>query len=188
VINKNWETIRYISKIKKKSMKNIRNYSNFSLNEMDLDSSSNYPMEQNETLTSAIRKSMRSKKPVLLSVAPEDSPAAEAAQSADSLGATLICIDAPFMDPMDFGIPAIGGGIVPPSFLPYGSSKDPIILLFDNVNRTNRQVLQSVMKLASTRRLGEYTLPENCIVVLSTSSSDGLEVPMRSDKFITVQA
>ena len=169
-------------------MKNIKEYSNFSLNEMDFDSSSNHPMEQNETLTSAIRTSMRSKKPVLLSVAPEDSATAEAAQSADSLGATLILIDTAFMDPVDFGLPAIGGGTVPPSFLPYGSSKDPIILLFNYVNRTNRQVLQKVMELAFTRGLGEYTLPENCIVVLSTSSSDGLEVPMRSDKFITVQA
>ena len=122
-------------------------------------------------------------------MAGESSGAAEAAQSADDLGATLILIDAAFVNPEDFGIPAIGGGYGPPSFLPYGSSKAPMILLIHDLNRANRQILAKVMKLASTRGLGEYTLPENCTLVLSISSPDEGEAYMGSiaDKFITVQ-
>jgi hypothetical protein len=168
-------------------MKNIKNYGTFALNEADLDSP--FPsMEQKLTLTGAIERSMRSKKPILF-MAGESSGAAEAAQAADDLGATLIAVDAAFMRPEDFGIPTISGGYIPPSFFPYGSSKDPMILLIYRVDRANRQVLRDVMRLALTRGLGKYTLPENCTLVLSISSPDEAEASMGSltDKFITVQ-
>jgi hypothetical protein len=177
---------RYIGQIKNNQpMKNIKNYGTFSLNETDLDSPL-HPMEQKLTLTGAIERSMRTKAPILFI---SGKPAAEAAQAADDLRATLISIDAEFMRPEGFGIPAIGGGYGPPSFLPYGSSKDPMILLIYDLNRANRQVLRAAKKLASVRGLGEYTLPENCTIVLSFSSPDEAETYMglRMDNFITVQ-
>jgi hypothetical protein len=148
-------------------------------------------------LEEAVEKSMSgSKKSILLLT---DGPGVqEAAQVADDLGALLIHIDAGLITPEVFGRPEMTAdrravysgrpgmhrspsGI--PQFLPYGEFSSPMILLFSGVNKASGQVLNSLMNLVTRRKTGNYTLPENCIIIVSDSDAEDLG-PAMMDRVI----
>jgi hypothetical protein len=148
-------------------------------------------------LEEAVEKSMSgSKKSILLLT---DGPGVqEAAQVADDLGALLIHVDAGLITPEMFGKPemtADGGAVYPgrpgmhrspsgiPQFLPYGTFSSPMILLFSGISEASSQVLNSLMNLVTRRKVGNYTLPENCILVMSTSDAEELS-PAMMDRVI----
>lgn len=148
-------------------------------------------------LEEAVEKSMSgSKKSILLLT--DGSGAHEAAQVADDLGALLIHVDAGLITPEAFGkteMTSDGGAVYPgrpgmhrspsgiPQFLPYGEFSSPMILLFSGTNNASSQVLNSLMNLVARRKTGNYTLPENCILIMSTSDAEELN-PAMMDRVI----
>jgi len=151
---------RYVEKIIiNYNMKNLKLFENFL-------STTPLPIEE------AVERSMSgSKKPILLLT--NGSGARETAPVADDLGGFLCYLDIQFMSIEDLeGLPSPDGKTYLPQFLPYGESNSPIILLFSGAARANRQVLNFLMNLAITRKTRDYTLPENCIVVMSLSLAD----------------
>ena len=155
-------------------MKNVKNYNAFTLNEMDLPPL--HPMEQKLTVTRAIERAMRSKKPVILLPSPGSgrSGVGSVAEASEDLGCTMILADCEFMTPEDISLPVGKETLTPASFLPYGNSAEPMILMFKSIDRADPQVSNLLIKLATQRSLGSYTLPENCVVV--TSGNESFEV------------
>lgn len=148
-------------------------------------------------LEEAVEKSMSgSKKSILLLT--DGSGVQEAAQVADDLGALLIHVDVELITPEMFGKPEMTAdrrAVYPgrpgmhrspsgiPQLLPYGEFSSPMILLFSGVNKASGQVLNSLMNLVTRRGVGSYTLPENCILVVTASDAEELS-PAMMDRVI----
>lgn len=98
------------------------------------------------------------------------------AQVAKQLGAKLIDVRAVLLDPVDLrGLPYLDQGRsswAVPSFLP--QSQELSILFLDELNRAPAMVQNACLQLILDRRLGEYVLPDNCIVIAAcNNTSDG---------------
>ena len=87
---------------------------------------------------------------------------------ARQLDATLVDVRALLLDPVDFrGIPQVTEENVtrwaPPAFLP--RENGPVLLFLDELNAAPPLTQAACYQLVLDRRIGEYTLPENAIVV-----------------------
>ena len=173
-------------------MKNLKLFEEFS----SQGSSSLLPLA--EVVQNSMRRSY--KKPILLVT--DGTGEYEADQVADDLGMDLIYVDASMVGPEIFGMPRIaqsmqGGnrgatyygrpsgfrdqGV--PTSLPSSDSKDPMILLISGIDKADKEVFNSVMKLAAFKKTGNYTLPENCILVATVSDPEELDFAIQ-DRFL----
>ncbi len=89
-------------------------------------------------------------------------------QIAKTLGYTLIDVRAVLLDPVDLrGIPTVTEDgetrWAPPSFLPKGKGK--YILFLDELNAAPPLVQAACYQLVLDRKIGEYELPKNAIVI-----------------------
>jgi MoxR-like ATPase len=145
-------------------------------------------------LKTMIEKLYRSKerggraKPIFVYGAPGIGKTQIVAQAADTLGVPMINLDLQFMAPEDFlGIPKVvdtqkpeyddegklvstGSGMTrsnPPALLPRdnGPQGRGGIIFMDEMNRSNKMVLNSVMQFVQMGRLGEYVLPNKWVIV-----------------------
>ncbi len=88
------------------------------------------------------------------------------AQVADKMGYTLVDVRAALLDPVDLrGLPVIEDGKVrwcPPDFLPKGKKK---LLFLDELNAAPPLVQAACYQLVLDRKLGEYSLPKDCVII-----------------------
>lgn len=142
--------------------------------------------------SSAIKSALQNpegNRPILLVSYPGKGTASMVSKEASSLGKALIYVDAPFMDAVDLrGIPQTRGTSTP-DFLPIDNGPtDGGIILF-NINRAESQVLNDIMRLAVHRRIGQYSLPDKWVVVV-TSVGTPPEISFTSsleDRFTIVE-
>ena len=102
------------------------------------------------------------------------------AQACEKLKVHLLFADLESMEPTDLlGVPsvqdlpsdsAIGQGVTrsnPPVFLPRDNGPDDKggIYFFDELNRSSGPVLNAMLKLTDSRRLGTYVLPDKWLIV-----------------------
>lgn len=89
------------------------------------------------------------------------------AQVAKSGGYKLTDVRAVLLDPVDLrGIPSIENGEAkwcPPSFLPKGKGKQ--MLFLDELNAAPLLVQAACYQLVLNRKIGEYSLPKDCVIV-----------------------
>lgn len=130
-------------------------------------------------------------KPIFIYGAPGIGKTQIVGQAADELGVPMLNLDLQFMAPEDFlGIPStveiepsdsekyketgdkkyLGQGITvsnPPAVLPRTNGPDGKggIIFLDEMNRSNKMVLNSIMQFVQMGRLGEYTLPDKWVIV-----------------------
>lgn len=71
----------------------------------------------------------------------------------------------------DFIVPKISGGFTPSSILPQDDGES-VVLVFNEVNRANRQVLDFIMRLATQRESQGYKLPSECVVILISEGTE----------------
>jgi len=145
-------------------------------------------------LRSMVEKIYRSKtrggraKPIFIYGAPGIGKTQIVGQAAQALGVPMINMDLQFMAPEDFlGIPKVvdvnkpeydekgkmtspGSGMTrsnPPILLPRdnGPQGKGGIIFMDEMNRSNKMVLNSVMQFVQMGRLGEYILPDKWVIV-----------------------
>jgi MoxR-like ATPase len=73
------------------------------------------------------------------------------------------------------GIPYVADGttrFAPPATLPPAGTKEPTLLVLEELNRCDRSVRQPCLQLLTTRRLNEYRLPEACFVAACVNPPD----------------
>jgi hypothetical protein len=91
------------------------------------------------------------------------------AQLAQSMGRKLLDVRASLLDPVDLrGLPTIAGDRTVwtiPDFLPDAERDGPCILFLDELNVAAQSVQTACYQLINDRALGEYTLPDDCIVI-----------------------
>lgn len=127
-------------------------------------------------------------KPIFIYGAPGIGKTQIVGQAAQALGVPMINLDLQFMAPEDFlGIPKVvdvdkpeydeegkltspGSGMTrsnPPMLLPRdnGPQGKGGIIFMDEMNRSNKMVLNSVMQFVQMGRLGEYVLPDKWVIV-----------------------
>ncbi len=88
-------------------------------------------------------------------------------QVASAMGYKLTDVRAVLLDPVDLrGIPSIENGIAkwcPPAFLPRGKGKH--MLFLDELNAAPMLVQAACYQLVLDKKIGEYILPKDCVIV-----------------------
>ena len=92
------------------------------------------------------------------------------AKVADELGYNLIDVRVSLLDPVDLrGVPSVENGTTkwnPPVFLPQeGDGKS--ILFLDELPHGSPSVQNALFQLIRDRKIGEYSLPSDTIILLS---------------------
>lgn len=157
-----------------------------------------------DDLKKSIIKLYRSKerggraKPIFIYGAPGIGKTQIVAQAADELGVDLVFLDLQFMNPEDFlGIPkqidieepkfddgkVVSGGkgftrsnpplLLPRDNRPHGKGG---IIFMDEMNRSNKVVLSSVMQFVQQGRIGEYNLPDKWVIVSAGNRPEEADV------------
>jgi hypothetical protein len=92
------------------------------------------------------------------------------------------------------GIPYLESGttrFAPPATLPPSDTREPTLLVLEELNRCDRSVRQPCLQLLTTRRLNEYRLPEGCFLAACVNPPatgydvDELDLALAS-RFVTV--
>jgi hypothetical protein len=100
-------------------------------------------------------------------------------------GRRLVDLRMLLLDPTDLrGLPRINmeTGVaewVPPSFLPPTNSTDPWVLFLDELPAAPQLVQASGLQLVLDRRIGEYDLPKDCVVVAAGNRAQDRAVSHR---------
>lgn len=135
-----------------------------------------------------IAQKAHGRKPIYL-ITKDSSGTEEISNLADDLECSVIFIDAENANIQDIVTAGDKGektGMTPASFLPYGNSKEPMILAIQNFDRANGRTKQILIQLAFMGRIGDvYTLPENCIVIFCGDTTFDFAM---QDKAIAAQA
>ncbi len=131
------------------------------------------PSEISQALTICVT----AKQPVVVWGAPGIGKSSLGQALAIALTRKLFDVRAALLDAVDLrGIPAVVKGKTvwcPPSFLPTDAD-GPSILLLDELNRAPGMVQNALLQLVLDRKLGEYTLPDDCeIISCCNRESDG---------------
>ena len=118
-------------------------------------------------ISEALKTCIAAKRPVFLWGPPGVGKSEVVAQVATELKATLIDIRAVLLDPVDLrGLPHIENGEAvwsPPGFLPKGKGK--FILFLDELNAAPPLVQAACYQLVLDRKIGEYELPKDAVIV-----------------------
>ena len=118
-------------------------------------------------ITEALKTCVAARRPVFLWGPPGVGKSEVVAQVATELKATLIDIRAVLLDPVDLrGLPHIENGEAvwsPPAFLPKGKGK--FILFLDELNAAPPLVQAACYQLVLDRKIGEYELPKDAVIV-----------------------
>jgi MoxR-like ATPase len=94
------------------------------------------------------------------------------------------------------GLPYLEGGqtrFAPPATLPRAGSREPCMLVLEELNRCDRSVRQPCLQLLTARHLNGYTLPEGCFVAacINPVEAGGYEVdeldPALASRFYTMK-
>lgn len=114
-------------------------------------------------LVTAMESSIRNpsdSKPILVTSSPGRGPTAMIGEIAKNMNFPMVYIDCETLTNInDFE-----------DSLPY----DPAgFIVFDEVNRASSEILNSIMKMASTRQYKSYTLPKGFIIVLISKGEAG---------------
>jgi len=121
------------------------------------------PSRVNEKLKTCIR----AKRPAFIWGPPGVGKSDTVKQVAEELKYKLIDVRAVLLDPVDLrGLPTIDNGQArwcPPSFLPKGKGKR--IIFLDELNAAPPLVQAACYQLILDRKIGEYTLPDDVVLV-----------------------
>lgn len=117
-------------------------------------------------ITEALKVCIAAKQPTFLWGPPGVGKSDVVRQVAEELGYKLADVRAVLLDPVDLrGLPIVSENEarwVPPSFLP---KKGKWILFLDELNAAPQLVQASCYQLVLDRKLGEYKLPKDCVVI-----------------------
>ena len=120
------------------------------------------------TVKSAVMAAIATQTPVMLQGAPGVGKSDIIREVADELGFRVIDIRLSQLDPVDLrGIPSVTNGTTTwnvPAFLP----KDPdekVLIFLDEINSAPQAVQAAAYQLVLDRKLGEYELPKNVVLV-----------------------
>lgn len=95
--------------------------------------------------------------------------------AAQSIGYKLIDVRGSLLDPVDLrGLPYLANGIsrwAPPIFLPRPED-GPTVLFLDEINRAVPTVQNALLQLVLDRRIGEYELPADCLILSACNDAD----------------
>lgn len=129
----------------------------------------------------ALKVAMRQKRPLFLWGPPGIGKSDLAQQLADEMKGLLVDLRLPLLDPTDLkGMPYFDQDTkqmrwAPPSELPSPelAAKYPVVILFlDELNSAVQSVQSSAYQLTLNRRVGEYRLPDN-VVIMAAGNRDG---------------
>jgi len=119
-----------------------------------------------KALLTAMNIIAKTKRPVFLWGAPGIGKSSITRQFADANGRKLIDIRATQLDPVDLrGLMQVVNGRTqwcPPSFLPDGPG---YVMFLDELPNAAPMVKAALYQLVLDRRLGEYELPEDCLII-----------------------
>lgn len=114
----------------------------------------------------SLKKCIKAKQPTFLWGAPGVGKSDVVRQVADEMGYKLTDIRAVLLDPVDLrGLPMVEDGSAkwcPPAFLP---TKGKWIVLLDELNAAPPLVQAACYQLVLDRKIGEYELPKDCVVI-----------------------
>jgi hypothetical protein len=117
-------------------------------------------------ITEGVLRCIKAKEPVFIWGAPGVGKSQVVRNIADQLKYELIDVRAVLLDPVDLrGLPMVVDGVAkwcPPAFLP---TKGKSILFLDELNAAPPLVQAACYQLILDRKLGEYTLPKDCVIV-----------------------
>ena len=152
-------------------MKHIKIYEAFSPEEMG-----SVGTDLKGAIKSSINNPMRESKPILVIASPGTGVTSMVGKIATENSMTLQYIDAGQLSMFDLEL------------LPTDNRGG--LLFFDDVNRASKRILDSVIKLAINRKVGEYSLPDSYTVILSSDVSSeefGAELGASlADRFIII--
>lgn len=129
-------------------------------------------------VVSTIRLAYTARKPVLLEGRHGVGKSQLIEQAADDLGIDCIVRDLSLMEPPDLiGLPVQDNGRTkysPPSFLPDSGRG---LLVFEELNRSERYMMAPCLQLLTARTLNDYRLPDGWLCVAAINpASEGYEV------------
>jgi len=118
-------------------------------------------------IVEALKVCIAAKQPTFLWGPPGVGKSDVVAQVAIKLGFKLVDIRAVLLDPVDLrGLPYIENGVAqwcPPAFLPKGKGK--VVLFLDELNAAPPLVQAACYQLVLDRKVGEYVLPKEAVVI-----------------------
>ena len=128
-------------------------------------------------ISQALAICLTAKRPIIVWGAPGIGKSDLIKQLGAALQRKVFDVRASLLDAVDLrGIPTVANGKTswcPPDFLP-SKADGPSILLLDELNRAPGMVQNALLQLILDRKLGEYTLPDQCeIVACCNRESDG---------------
>lgn len=118
-------------------------------------------------LTATLERMIDARQPLMIWGPPGGGKSDIVAQTAARLGRKLYDVRVALLDPVDLrGVPSVKGGVTRwniPAFLP--SDGGPSLLFLDELNAGALDVQSACFQLVRDRKLGEYTLPDNCAII-----------------------
>lgn len=128
----------------------------------------------------ALKTCIEAKQPVFIWGSPGTGKSNIVAQVTEDIGYNLVDIRALLLDPVDLrGIPIITNGTCTwsiPSFLP---TKEKVVIFLDELNAAPQSVQAACYQLILDRKIGEYTLPNDCIIIAAGNNETDRAVTNR---------
>ena len=159
-------------------MKHIQIYENFHV-----------PVDRLEKIINKAMMDPENSTPILLTGAPGSGKTA-AINSALS-NTNIIFIDCEFLTMEDLVLPSVSGGrmgSIPNQILPVDNGPDGAggAIVFEDIDRCNRQIQQFVLNLAMSREASGYSLPDGWIIIATAGDGGELDSAMQN-RFFHVQ-
>lgn len=153
-----------------KKMKHIKIYEAFS----DAELSSEKAMTE---LNYAMQNPDESK-PFLFLTSEGTSIIGMVSKETSKMGGSLIDIDSSLINPEDMVLPSSYEGASSSLLLPTdnGYMGHGGVVLFTEINRSNKQVLNSIMRLAVNRRIENYVLPDKWVIAVTAKGSESTDL------------
>ena len=162
---------------KNQTMKHIQIYENFHV-----------PVDRLEKIINKAMMDPENSTPILLTGPPGSG---KAAAIASVLDAEMIVIDCEFLTMQDLVTPSVSGGrtrSTPNQILPVDNGPDGAggAIVFEDIDRCNRQIQQFVLNLAMSREASGYSLPDGWIIIATAGDGGELDSAMQN-RFFHVQ-
>ena len=145
-------------------------------------------MAKRSEIQKALKVATKAKQPVLILGPPAIGKSQTVRQVAEESGMKFYDVRCSYLDAVDIrGLPVPNTSKqevnwLAPEFWPKQDEKEPSILFLDEITNCPNSTQVGLLELSLDRRIGNYKLPENCVIV---SAGNRVEDKAGSNKLIT---